>query len=45
MRVNILDRADHTLVWLAAFSYFDEATETGIRFFRSMEGFLHLKVV
>ena len=45
MRIIILDRADHTLVWLAAFSYFDEATETGIRFFRYMEGFLHQKVV
>ena len=33
------------LVYLAAFSFFEEAAGTGIRFFRYMDGFLHQKVV
>jgi cardiolipin synthase len=45
VRIIIPDKADHTLVWLAAFSYFEEALETGIRFFRYTDGFLHQKVV
>ena len=45
VRIIIPDKADHTLVWLAAYSYFEEAAETGIRFFRYMDGFLHQKVV
>ena len=45
VRIIIPDKADHTLVWLAAYSYFEEAQETGIRFFRYMDGFLHQKVV
>jgi cardiolipin synthase len=44
VRIIIPDKADHTLVWLAAFSYFEEAQQTGIRFFRYMDGFLHQKV-
>ncbi len=30
---------------VAAFSFFEEAAATGIRFFRYMDGFLHQKVV
>jgi len=45
VRIIIPEKADHTLVWLAAYSYFEEAQETGIRFFRYMDGFLHQKVV
>ena len=45
VRIIIPDKADHTLVYLAAYSYFEEAAETGIRFFRYMDGFLHQKVV
>ena len=45
VRIIIPDKADHLLVWLAAFSYFEEAQATGIRFFRYMDGFLHQKVV
>ena len=45
VRIIIPDKADHTLVWLAAYSYFEEAQLTGIRFFRYMKGFLHQKVV
>ena len=44
VRIIIPDKADHTLVWLAAYSFFDEAQLTGIRFFRYMDGFLHQKV-
>jgi cardiolipin synthase len=32
-------------VYLSAFSYFEDAAETGIRFFRYTDGFLHQKVV
>ncbi len=45
VRILIPDKADHLLVYLAAFSYFEEAAETGIRFFRYTDGFLHQKVV
>ena len=44
VRIIIPDKADHTLVWLAAYSFFEEAAETGIRFFRYMDGFLHQTV-
>jgi len=45
VRIIIPDKADHALVWLAAYSFFEEAAETGIRFFRYMDGFLHQKVL
>ncbi len=45
VRILIPDKADHLLVYLAAFSYFDDASRTGVRFFRYMDGFLHQKVV
>ena len=45
VRILIPDRADQLLVHLAAFSYFEEAAETGIRFFRYTDGFIHQKVV
>jgi cardiolipin synthase len=45
VRILIPDKADHLLVYLAAFSYFEEAAATGIRFFRFKDGFLHQKVV
>ena len=45
VRILIPDKADHMLVYLAAFSYFEEAAGTGIRFFRYMDGFLHQKVL
>jgi cardiolipin synthase A/B len=45
VRIIIPDMADHLLVYLAAFSYFEEAQATGIRFFRYTDGFLHQKVV
>ncbi len=45
VRILIPDKADHLLVYLAAFSFFEEAAATGIRFFRYTDGFLHQKVV
>jgi cardiolipin synthase len=45
VRIIIPDKADSAMVSMAAYSYFEEAAETGIRFFRYMDGFLHQKVV
>ncbi len=45
VRILIPDEPDHLLVYLAAFSYFDEAGSTGVRFFRFTEGFLHQKTM
>ena len=44
VRILIPDKADHLMVYLAAFSYFEEAAATGVRFFRYKDGFLHQKV-
>ncbi|MFQ5551913.1 MAG: cardiolipin synthase, partial [Gemmatimonadales bacterium] len=44
VRVLIPDKSDHYLVYLAAFSYFDEAKHTGVKFYRYQDGFLHGKV-
>lgn len=45
VRVLIPERADHLLVWLAAYGYFDESMATGVRFYKYTDGFLHQKVV
>ena len=45
VRILIPDKPDHLLVYLAAFSYFDDAEKTGVRFFRYLDGFLHQKVM
>ena len=45
VRILIPDKADHLLVYLAAFAYFEEASRTGVRFFRYTDGFLHQKVM
>ncbi len=45
VRILIPDRPDHLLVYLAAFSYFEDAEMTGVEFYRYTEGFLHQKVV
>lgn len=45
VRILIPDMPDHLLVYLAAFSYFEDASLTGIRFFRYTNGFLHQKVM
>jgi cardiolipin synthase len=45
VRILIPDVPDHYLVYLAAFSYLEEAGRTGVRFFRYTDGFLHQKVM
>jgi len=45
VRILIPDTPDHLLVYLAAFSYFDEASKTGVRVFRYTDGFPHQKVM
>ncbi len=45
VRILIPDKADQLAVSLAAYTYFDEASLTGVRFFRYLDGFLHQKVV
>jgi cardiolipin synthase len=45
VRILIPDKPDHLLVYLAAFSYFDEAGRTGARFYRYEKGFLHEKAM
>lgn len=45
VRILIPDEPDHMAVYLAAFSYLDEAGVTGAQFHRYLDGFLHQKVM
>jgi cardiolipin synthase len=45
VRLLIPDMPDHYLVYLAAFSYLEDAGRTGVRFFRYTDGFLHQKAM
>lgn len=45
VRILIPDKPDHLLVFLAAYTYFEEVAQTGVRFFRYTDGFLHEKVM
>jgi cardiolipin synthase len=45
VRILIPDRPDHYLVYLAAFSYLEDAGRTGVRFYRYTSGFLHEKAM
>jgi cardiolipin synthase len=45
VRILIPQKADHILVYLAAFTYFERASSTGVKFFRYKDGFLHQKVM
>jgi len=45
VRILIPDKPDHLLVYLAAYSYFDEAGSTGVKLYRYTEGFLHQKAM
>ena len=44
VRILVPDLADHRIPWLAAFAYFDDITEAGVRVFRYTAGFMHQKV-
>lgn len=45
VRILIPDNPDHMLVYLAAFTFVDELSNTDIDFYRYTGGFLHQKVV
>jgi cardiolipin synthase len=45
VRILIPDKPDHMLVFLAAYSYFDDAGRTGAKFYRYQDGFLHEKAM
>lgn len=45
VRILIPDEPDHMLVYLAAFSYFDEVKKAGVKFYRYTDGFLHQKAM
>jgi len=43
VRLLVPDRADHWMLWLAAWAYFDAMTGAGVRVFRYTGGFMHQK--
>jgi cardiolipin synthase len=45
VRVLIPERPDHVMVWLSAFSYYEQSIPFGVRIFRYHRGFLHQKVM
>jgi cardiolipin synthase A/B len=45
VRILIPAKPDHLLVYMAAFSYFDDAGSTGVKFYRYQDGFLHEKAM
>lgn len=45
VRILIPERADHLLVWLSAFSYYEQSIPYGVKLFRYGRGFLHQKVL
>lgn len=45
VRILIPERADHLLVWLSAFTYFEQSIPYGVKLFRFQKGFLHQKVI
>ena len=45
VRILIPDKPDHIAVYLAAYTYLDEAGQSGVRFYRYQDGFLHQKVM
>ena len=45
VRILIPDKPDHLAVYLAAYTYLDEAGQSGVHFYRYLDGFLHQKVM
>jgi cardiolipin synthase len=45
VRILIPERSDHFLVWLSAFSYYEQSIPYGVKLFRYQRGFLHQKVM
>lgn len=45
VRILLPTKADHLLVYLSSFSFYEAAFSAGIRLFRYTDGFLHQKVI
>ncbi|MEX2518059.1 MAG: cardiolipin synthase [Paracoccaceae bacterium] len=45
VRILMPAMKDHLTVWLAAYAYFDEMREAGVRIWRQREGFMHQKAL
>lgn len=45
VRIVMPEERDHWPTWLAAFAYFDEVREAGVKIYRYQPGFMHQKVV
>jgi cardiolipin synthase len=45
VRIMLPDRADHLLVWLSGFSFYEQAIPYGVKLYRYQRGFLHQKVM
>ena len=45
VRILLPEKADHVLVWLSSFSYYNETEPYGVRLFRYQPGFLHQKAM
>lgn len=43
VRLLVPDMIDHRIPWLAAFAYFDEIIEAGVKVYRYTDGFMHQK--
>lgn len=44
VRILVPEVVDHQIPWLAAFAYFDEIIECGVKVMRYTDGFMHQKV-
>ncbi len=45
VRVLLPEKADHLLVWLSAFTYYEQSIPFGVKIYRFKKGFLHQKVM
>jgi cardiolipin synthase len=45
VRILMPERADHLLVWLSAFSYYEQSIPFGVKLYCYQKGFLHQKVM
>lgn len=45
VRILLPEKADHLLVWLSSFSYYNETQPFGVRLYRYQPGFLHRKAM
>lgn len=45
VRILIPERPDHLMVWLSAFSYYEQSIPFGVKILRYHRGFLHQKVM